>query len=263
MRAVVGNQIVRHHAGAGNGDELDSRRIRRQALTVREGVSSKGNIGAHQFDTVVAAAGDHIVRDLCAGAECIGKANAIAVIIDQLVVRNKVVVRGTRDRNRSDRTRDGFAVVREIVLRNGIVVAGGGGAVDDDAGAGNTGRPIDEVLDAESGDGAIAGLQHKATGFSPCPRSIENDNGRSSCITSLRGGIEDDRARDRRQGGGQIDRMHTRAGDGEVDRVGPGTGVGIDNRLTQRPGAGIVRVGDSKRRQRMVPGRLRRFADND
>ncbi|TKS62631.1 MAG: hypothetical protein EWM73_02283 [Nitrospira sp.] len=57
--------------------------------------------------------------------------------------------------------------------------------------------------------------------------------------------------------------MHAGAGDVERNRVGSYGRIGIDNRLTQRPGAGIVREGDGKGRQRMVPGRLRRLADND
>ena len=200
MRTVVGNQIVRHHAGAANGGDLDSRCTRRQAFTIRNGVAGEGDIRTDQLHAVVTTAGDHVVRNQVSRTQRIGKSNPVGIVIDQLVVRNKIAVRSTRDRYRSDPTGDGFAIVGKIVLRNCIAVPTAGGAVDDDAGTGNTGRPIDEVLDTESGDDAIAGLQHKPAGFSSCPCSVEYDNGRSSCIARLRSGVENDGVGNRWQG---------------------------------------------------------------
>ena len=192
VRAVVRDDVVRHDAGAADGVEFDSGRASRQPLTVRNGVRGEGDVRAEQSRAIVAAAGDHIVRDLRAGTECIGEANAVAVVVDESVVGDEVVVGGACDRDPADRTTRP-AIVGEIVLRNRVVVAAPRAAVDDNAGAGDTGRPVDEALNAQSGDGAIAGLQHKPAGLGPRSRSVEHDHRRSSRVTGLRPGVDDDR----------------------------------------------------------------------
>ena len=219
-------------------------------MAIRNRVASEGDVRPNQFHTIVAAPGNRIIRNLIAGAECIGETNAVAIVVDDLVIRDEVVVRSARDRNRSHRPCDRFAIVREIVLGNGVVVAAAGRAIDDDAGAGRASRPIDEVLDTEPGNGAIAGLQDEAASFSPRPRPIEHNHRRSNSIAGLCRGIEHHGIGDGGKGGDEGNGVGTRPRDGKgylircttidsvVDRV---------KRLAQRDQIVSAFVGEERR----------------